>query len=130
MTAEAWQKNFKRGIIPNYTDFRAHWVSVDIAAYIFSYRCPTGLTDRNAFKILKDQIPNYTVNAEGAGELVLRQPVTYSGPGGFNEWRFLYDQSSERMTVLFANLDSPSERRCHNRIIDRLKSFHSKNRAR
>jgi hypothetical protein len=125
-TAGEWQKNMSEALIPSYSSFKAHWVDSDIAAYIFSYRCPPSLSGRDVFSILKKQIPNFKVQSQSDSILVLTYPLTYSGPGGFDEWRFYYDQNSGIMTVLFANLDSPVERKAHQLIIRTLESYHKK----
>ena len=125
-TAEEWQKNMREALIPGYSGFKAHWVDSDIAAYIFSYRCRPALSGAEAFSILKKQIPDFILQSQSDSILVLAYPVTYSGPGGFDEWRFYYDQKSGVMTVLFANLDSPVERKAHQSIIKTLETYHEK----
>ena len=123
-TERAWQKNMSEALIPGYSGFKGHWVDSDIAAYIFSYRCPPSLSGPDVFSILKKQIPNFKVQSQSDSILVLTCSLTYSGPGGFDEWRFYYDQNSGIMTVLFANLDSPVERKAHQSIIKTLEIYH------
>lgn len=123
-TEKAWQKNMSKALIPGYFGFKAHWVDSDIAAYIFSYKCPSSLSGSEVFSILKKQIPDFKLQSQSDSILVLTYPVTYSGPGGFDEWRFYYDEKSGVMTVLFANLDSPVERKAHQSIIKTLEIYH------
>ncbi|OGV62618.1 MAG: hypothetical protein A2283_13605 [Lentisphaerae bacterium RIFOXYA12_FULL_48_11] len=124
-TVAAWQRNMNEAILPGYTHFLGHWVNSDTAAYIFSYSTPLGMTTADAFDALKKRIPNFYVHEQTDHELVLRRDVTYSGPGGFDEWRFIHDEPSRCMTVLYANLDSPVERDSHDAILRTLRRFHS-----
>lgn len=124
-TAVAWKKNMSEGILPGYSDFQAHWMDGDIAAYIFSYTCPDPTTNV-PFEVIKGRIPSFTVHQQTESKLVLRKPVDHSRTGGFDEWHFLHDAESSSMTVLYANLDSAAERKCHSEIIEELTLWHSK----
>ncbi len=123
-TAEAWQKSMREGLVPGYIDFTAHWLDSDIAAYIFSYTCPAPLSREEVFALLQKQIQNFHLNSQTESTLVLRRPLSYSGSGDFDEWRFMYDKETRVMTVLFANLDSEVERKAHSSIVSKLKQYH------
>ncbi len=123
-TAEAWQKSMREGLVPGYINFTAHWLDSDIAAYIFSYTCPVSISGEDVFTLLQKQIHNFHLNSQTEATLVLRRPLSYSGPGGFDEWRFMYDKETRVMTVLFANLDSEVERKAHSSIVNKVKHYH------
>jgi hypothetical protein len=122
--AKAWQENMREGLVPGYANFTAHWVDSDITAYIFSYTCPAPLSGKEIFSLLQGQIPKFQIDSQNETTLVLRYPISYSGPGGLDEWRFMYDKETRVMTVLFANLDSEVERRAHSFIVRKVERYH------
>ena len=124
--AEAWQKNMKEGLIQGYTDFTPQWLDSDIAAYIFTYKCPSSISSKEVFSIIRKQISGFSLETQSETTLVLRKGLSYSGPGGFDEWQFLYDENTKIMTVLFANLDSPTERKAYTFVLDKLRHYHTK----
>ena len=122
--AEAWQKNMHKGLVPGYTGFTAQWLDSDIAAYIFSYKCPSSLSSKEVFSVLKKQIDDFFLESQSETTLLLRKKLSYSGPGGFDEWQFCYDENTNILTALFANLDSETERTAYSSLVERLKHYH------
>lgn len=129
-TEQAWQRNFSEALLDGYTSFKGHYVNVDIAAYIFSYNYSNSAKDaEEAFIELKEQLtPEFYVFSESPDELVLRQPISYSTDGGFNEYRFMIDSESKILTVMYANLDSQTELKQHEKLIEHLRTIHQAHR--
>ena len=107
-SVRAWEENYRANITDNISDFQGHWLSADIAAYIYSYH-HTADSAQTHQKDIIDSLSDFTIYSQSDTLLVLRKPVTYSNPHGFNEWRFLFDPNSKMVTVLYANLDSEME---------------------
>ncbi len=115
---QAWQKNAREALIEGYSHFKAHYLNSDAAVYIYSYRLPLNLSAEDALAVLRQQIPTadkrYAVISESPTELVFRRPAyNYSEDVGFDEYRVLVDDQQKRITVMFANLDSPAEQEQH-----------------
>ena len=108
-SVRAWEKNYRTDVIDNISDFQGHWLSADIGAYIYSYHHTSDSTQTHQKDII-GSLSDFNIYSQSDNLLVLRQPVTYSRPRGFNEWRFLFNTNSRLVTVLYANLDSEMER--------------------
>ncbi len=126
---QGWQENSREALIDGYTNFKAHYLDSDAAVYIFSYQFPPKLGVKEAFAILRRQIPTadsrYAVISESPTELVFRRPAyTYSKHEGFDEYRFLVNDQQGKVTVMFANLDSPSELKWHQSFIETFYQAH------
>ena len=104
-TARAWEDNYRTEVSSEFEHFQGHWLSSDIGAYIYSYRHTSGSASTHQTKLI-ERLDKFTVYSQSENLLVLRQPVTYSRPDGYNEWRFLFSAESPLVTVLYANLDS------------------------
>ncbi len=104
-TARAWEENYRSEVSSDIERFQGHWLSSDIAAYIYSYHHTSNSAEAHQAKLI-ERLGDFTIHSHSGTLLVLRQPVTYSGPDGYNEWRFIFDDESSLVTVLYANLDS------------------------
>jgi hypothetical protein len=116
-----WEEDYSRLLPPGYTDFRGHWQSQDVGVRIFSFHCPDGWNGERALGYLAErtsQLKLYEIYQEKPGEVALRQPVNYSGPGGFNEFRFSYRSEHNRIYGMFANLDSEMD--VHGALVKQL----------
>ena len=122
-SVRAWEKNYRAKVTDNVSDFQGHWLSADIAAYIYSYHY-TGDSVQSHQKEIIESLGDFIVYSQADTLLVLRKPVTYSSPRGFDEWRFLFDADSRIVTVLYANLDSEME--CAEDLANRAQRFHQK----
>jgi len=125
-SVRAWEKNYRAKITDNISDFQGHWLSADIGAYIYSYHHTAGSASTHQKDII-DSLPDFTIYSQSEDLLVLRQPVTYSSPRGFNEWRFLFDADSRLVTVLYANLDSEMDHA--GGLARRTQEYHQKRKA-
>jgi len=128
-TERAWQENSHQALVEGYTDFHGRFVDRDIAAYIFSYQLPEQMETEEALDILSKQViqavDGYKMVSRTQTELALRRPVTYYMQGGFDEYRFLVDDSGQ-VTVMFSNIDSPAELSDYRRkLLKKLYSIHS-----
>ena len=101
----AWEENYRREISGEIERFQGHWLSTDIAAYIYSYHHTSDSVADHQARLI-ERLQDFKVHSQSDHLLVLRQPVTYSQPDGYDEWRFLFDSDSALVTVLYANLDS------------------------
>jgi len=129
LTTSAIEKGNPEALYPDYRRLRSHWNDSDIAAYIFSYRVAAETPEEELFEYFEQNNKSFHRHEKEAGLLVLRRPVSYSGPGGFDEWRFLHHADSGTVTVLWANLDSRAERRAHEGMIRNLAEIHRGNLA-
>lgn len=121
--AREWEKNYRNEITNEVTDFEGHWLDSDIAAYIYSYKQSSGSIAEHQARLIK-ALKDFRVIERDENVLVLRRSVTYSQPDGFDEWRFLFDQDTKLVTVLFANLDS--ELWAHADLVKRTNEYHQK----
>ncbi len=119
----AWEKNYRTNVTDNFSEFQGHWLSADIAAYIYSYNHTSDSTQTHQKDIIRS-LRDFSIYSQTDNLLVLRKPVTYSSPRGFDEWRFLFDADSRIVTVLFANLDSEME--CADKLANKALRFHQK----
>jgi hypothetical protein len=104
-----WEKDYALLLPRNYSDFQAHWQSQDVGVRIFSFRCPENMTGDEVLRRLAERLPEFkTADQQMDNEVALRRPVSYSGPGGFDEYRFIYRRKEHRVYGMFANLDSES----------------------
>jgi len=124
----AWEKNFKETLVPGYSDFRGHWLDVDIAVYIFSYRYPNTDTPNDIFNGLANRLPGFSQFEQTQFEVAFRRSVTYSSPDGFDEYRFIYNKTNHRIFVMFANLDSDFEMAQHERLVQKLRQYASRDK--
>jgi hypothetical protein len=104
-TVRAWEDNYKSEVSSDIEQFQGHWLSGDIAAYIYSYHHTSDSSAKHQAQLI-EHLHDFEVHSHSGNLLVLRQSVTYSQPDGYNEWRFLFDEDSSLVTVLYANLDS------------------------
>ena len=104
-TIRAWEDNYRSKVSSDIERFHGHWLSTDIAAFIYSYHHTSDSIAAHQAKLI-ERLHDFTVYSRSGSLLVLRQSVTYSRPDGYNEWRFLFDDDSALVTVLYANLDS------------------------
>ncbi|MHA1989211.1 MAG: hypothetical protein ACW98D_21515 [Promethearchaeota archaeon] len=123
LTENSWEQNFQSKVTSDYKDFQGHWVSSDIAAYIYSYIHTSHNIEDHQNKIIM-ALNDYEVTKRTPTLLVLRQNVTYSHPDGFNEWRFIFDERTRITTVLYANLDSEMDQ--HPWLVSLLMDYHDK----
>jgi hypothetical protein len=75
---------------------------------------------------LIERLVDFTVHSRSGTLLVLRRSVTYSRPDGYNEWRFIFDDESSLVTVLYANLDS--ELSSADWLNEKSREYHNKRR--
>lgn len=118
--SEDIKKNFPESLPVEYTNLQPQYEDTDAAVTIFTYT----VSDNFSLSSVKDQILNkkygnssFEMVKESENELVLHQPTTYSGPGGFNEYRILFNKDKKFVTVMFANLDSEAERKHYDEYI-------------
>ncbi len=111
-TELAWQQNCKEALLNGYTNFKGHYVNVDIALYIFSYNYPSNIKDaKEAFSQLKAQGvgEGYVTFSETGDELVIRKVLKSQDPDigdCFYEFRFMIDTQRRKITVMRAHWDS------------------------
>lgn len=105
-TEAEWEKNFKEVIVGNHSGFKGHWVNIDTAAYIFSYQYPEQKNFKSIIAQIKKNLPEFELYEKRDNEVALRQPVTYSRPDGYDEYRIIDNPKKQRVFILFANLDS------------------------
>lgn len=124
-TVRAWERNYRAEVSNEVADFQGHWLSTDIGAYIYSYHhtAETGALHQDQ---LIERLRDFTIHLRSPGLLVLRRPVTYSRPDGYDEWRFQFDAASNLVTVLFANLDS--EVASAGWLIEKARDYHERRR--
>jgi hypothetical protein len=113
-----WEKEYASLLPRNYSDFQAHWQSQDTGVRIFSFRCPENMTEDQILRHLTDGPTGFNATKHRPSEVVIRRPVTYSDPAGFDEFRFVYRPRRHRVFGLFANLDS--ETSVHEELIKKL----------
>jgi hypothetical protein len=118
-----WERDFSDVLPAGYSRFRGHWSDYDIAAKIFSFQCAPDTNGSVVLQAMQQRLTNFNVYESNTTEVVLRRTVIYSSPGGFDEWRFLYDKKSHRVYALFANLDSDAELRLHGDLLQRLRGY-------
>jgi hypothetical protein len=119
-----------------YTNLQARYQDSDTGVIIFTYNVEKNFS----LKTLRQQILNKKYNqlpsfkavtdeaAQGAAtELILRQEVSSSGPGGFNEYRILYNKDKKLVTVMYANLDSKPERDNYEDFLEKQDAIHKQN---
>lgn len=126
---QSWQESFREALIDGYSNFKAHYLNTDVSVYIFSYQFPPKLGAEEAFAIFRRQInttdSRYAVISESSTELVFRRPAyNYSKHEGFDEYRFLVNDQQGKVTVMFANIDSPAELKQHQSFIETLYQAH------
>jgi len=118
ITTKAWQQSYRQAILEGYSNFRGYYFEDDVGVVIFGYQLTPQITAKDIFDKLIKRLNSdgYKVISTKPNELVMRRPVSYSKYGGFDEYRFVVQEESGRVTVMFANLDSKVE-------LDRYKEF-------
>ncbi len=101
-----WEMDYASILPRGYTDFRAHFQSDDVGVRVFSVRLHRQDSPGHFFESASRALDQFSVLEHSPGRMVLRRSVTYSDPGGFDEFRFEWRGGSRRVYVLFANLDS------------------------
>jgi hypothetical protein len=115
-----WEQNYSFLLPPNCTDFRADWQNQDVGVHIFSFRCPGNMSGPDVLLYLLAKLsPGFKLVEQQKNELVVRRPVTYSNPMGFDEYRFIYSHDEHRIFGMFANLDD--ELSVHGELVDKLR---------
>lgn len=120
-SARHWEEDYSLLLPPGYSDFRGHWQSQDVGVRIFSFRCPDGWGRDRSFRYLTERITPFKVYEEKLDEIALRRPVKYSDPGGFDEYRFVYEVENDRICGMFANLDSEMD--VHGALVKQLREI-------
>jgi hypothetical protein len=113
-----WEEDYSSLLPPGYTDFRGHWQSQDVGVRIFSFRCPDGWDGERVLRHLAGRLTRFKIYEQRPGEVALRRPVTYSGPAGFDEFRFVNQGENGRIYGMFANLDSEMD--VHRAVVQQL----------
>ena len=124
-TARAWEDNYRSEVSSDIEHFQGHWLSSDIAACIYSYHHTSDSASAHQARLI-ERLVDFTVHSRSGTLLVLRQSVTYSRPDGYNEWRFIFDDESSLVTVLYANLDS--ELSSADWLNEKSREYHNKRR--
>ena len=123
-TEVEWQKSFSEALIPGYTEFDGHWLDIDIAAYIFSYKYPETVEVRNAIMSLGGKMVNFTLYETNNSEIAFRSPYkTNWFSRGFEEYRFIYNAKNRRVYVLFASISSEVENQAHESLAEKLRNY-------
>jgi len=120
-----WEKNFKEVIVGNHSGFKGHWVNIDTAAFIFSYQYPEQENFKSIVAQIKKNLPEFELYEKRDNEVALRQPVTYSRPDGYDEYRIIDNPKKQRVFILFANLDSEMDQQesLENRLREYAETF-------
>jgi hypothetical protein len=124
-TVRTWEDNYRSEVASNIEEFQGHWLTTDIGAYIYSYHHKADSVTSHQSQLI-NRLPDFTVHSRSDNLLVLRQSVTYSRPDGYNEWRFLFDDKTAIVTVLYANLDS--ELSSANWLKEKAREYHNERR--
>jgi hypothetical protein len=122
--AQRWRTEFADVVLPECANFRGWWSNDDITAFVFGMSCNTPTSERELWAGLKQRLPDFRTTIEEPEQLALVRDNVGTRSPVFDEWRFMLDPATGRVTVLYCSIDA-DEMRCHDALVRKLAQCHA-----